>query len=246
MNDHRYVTRSPKVLLALLVTLLVVLASCGGDSDDDADASTNGADAAATDLDDDSSGDSGDGGDADGEWTDADFERLVTTTVDGYTLDSSSVSEYGNATVQYTQQGADGDDPLTAVVTFTNCDPFTCVDLGAELTEEQRTNMRSVLAPVHIDNPDLVEEVSAEQVDGRPALVAYYRSFVEDGGSTATANTYRMTTHDDLHLIAITVTPDLSAGVQADSAEELEQQMTADDAAAVAADILDAFSNELS
>ncbi|MEZ5247150.1 MAG: hypothetical protein R2707_18835 [Acidimicrobiales bacterium] len=188
-----------------------------------------------------------DGSDAGGTaWTDVDLERLVTLEVDGYTLQNPNVSEFGNATVQYLEDVPAGPVALSALVTFQACDPFSCTDLNAEIDEQRRENARSLLPRLHIDNPDLVEEIGPVELAGRTVLAIYFRSFVDQDDGQATANSYRAITHDGTNLITVMVTPDfMSAGGLADSAEELEQRMDADAGAAVAADVLTALSAEL-
>ena len=222
-------------LVAMLAVGAFVLGACGGD-DDTADSG-------------DTSEPSGGGDDSDATgaaWTDADLERLVTIEVDGYTLQNPNVSEFGNATVQYLEDVPAGPVALSALVTFQACDPFICTDLSAEIDEQRRANARSLLPSLHIDNPDLVEEIGPTELAGRTALAIYFRSFVDQGDGQATANSYRAITHDDTNLITVQVTPDfLSAGGLADSEDELEERMDAEAGAAVATDVLTALSSEL-
>ena len=223
-------------LAAVLAFGALVLGACGDDGDDSAD--PGGGDSVEP---------SDGGGEATGTaWTDADLERLVTVEVDGYTLQNANVSEFGNATVQYLEDVPAGPVALSALVTFQACDPFICTDLSAEIDEVGRTNARSLLPTVHIDNPDLVEEIGPVELAGRTVLAIYFRSFVDGDDGQATANSYRAVTHDGANLITVQVTPDfVSAGGLADSAEDLEQQMDADAGAAVAADVLTGLSAEL-
>ena len=179
-------------------------------------------------------------------WTDADLERLVTLEIDGYTIESANVSEFGNATVQYLEDAPAGPVALSALVTFQACDPFICTDLSAEIDEQRRENARSLLPSIHIENPDLVEEIGPTELAGRTVLAIYFRSFVDQDDGQATALSYRAITHDGTNLITVQVTPDFaSAGGLADSAEELEERMDGDAGAAVADDILTGLSAEL-
>lgn len=221
------------LLGAMLAVGSLVLGACGDDGDDTGDPTAPAVD--------------GDGGDAAGTpWTDADFERLVTIEVDGYSLESANVSEFGNATVQYLEETPSGPVALSALVTLQDCDPFICTDLSAELDEQQRANTRSLLPTIHIDNPDLVEEIGPTELAGRTVLAIYFRSFVDQDDGQATALSYRAITHDGTNLITVQVSPDfMSAGGLADSAAELEERMDAAAGAAVAADIIRAFSAEL-
>jgi hypothetical protein len=219
-------------LVAMLAVGAFVLGACGDDGDTvDTGEPTNGSD------------DSNVAGTA---WTDADLERLVTLEVDGYTLENPNVSEFGNATVQYIEDVPAGPVALSAFVTFQACDPFSCTDLSAEIDEQRRANARSLLPSLHIENPDLVEEIGPTELAGRTVLAIYFRSFVDQDDGQATANSYRAITHDGNNLITVQVTPDfISAGGLADSAAELEERMDAESGAAVAADILTALSSEL-
>ncbi|MEQ8842331.1 MAG: hypothetical protein RIB98_15205 [Acidimicrobiales bacterium] len=225
-------------LVAMIVLGGFALGACGGD-DDTGDAASTG----------DGVEPAGDGETSDGAgaaWTDADLERLVTLEVDGYTLQNGSVSEFGNATVQYLEDAPAGPVALSAFVTFQACDPFSCSDLSAEIDEQRRENARSLLPRIHIDNPDLVEEIGPVELAGRTVLAIYFRSFVDQDDGQATANSYRAITHDGTNLITVQVSPDfMSAGGLADSAAELEEQMDADAGAAAAADILAGLSVEL-
>ncbi len=221
-------------LAAMLVVGAVTLGACGDDGD-----------AAGP-------GDTGDTSDPTGDaatgtpWTDADLERLVMLEVDGYTLENGNVSEFGNATAQYLEDAPAGPVALSALVTFQACDPFICTDLSAEIDEQRRENTRSLLPSIHIENPDLVEEIGPTELAGRTVLAIYFRSFVEQDDGQATALSYRAITHDGTNLVTVQVSPDfMSAGGLADSAEELEQRMDAAAGAAVAADILTALSSEL-
>lgn len=226
-------------LVAMLAAAGLVLGACG---DDD----SAGFDDPASTIDGGDGGDGG-GGDATGTpWTDADLERLVTIEVDGYTLESANVSEFGTATVQYLEETPVGPVALSALVTLQDCDPFTCTDLSAQIDEQRRTNARSLLPTIHIENPDLVEEIGPAELAGRTALVIYFRSFVTQDDGQATALSYRALTHDGANLITVHVSPDFaSAGGLADSAAELEERMDAEAGAAVAADVISAFSAEL-
>lgn len=221
-------------LVAMVAIGGLALGACGGD---DSTADTDG-----------TVEPTGDGGDADATgtaWTDADLERLVAIEIDGYTLENGNVSEFGNATVKHIEDTPAGPVALSALVTFQACDPFVCTDLSAEIDEQRRENARSLLATVHIENPDLIEEIGPVELAGRTALVIYFRSFVDDGGSRATTNSYRAITHDGTNLITVQVSPDFASGGLADSAEELEERMDAAAGAAVATDMLTALSAEL-
>jgi len=226
----------PFAWLVVVFTLgSLALSACGGDEDT----------AETGDTVEPAGGD--DGSDAPGTaWTDIDFERLVTIEVDGYSIESARVSEFGNATVQHLESAPAGPVALSALVTFQPCDPFVCSDLSAEIDEQRRENIRSLLPRLHIDNPDLVEEIGPIELAGRTVLAIYFRSFVDQDDGQATALSYRAITHDGTNLITVQVSPDfMSAGGLAASAEELEERMDVDAGAAVAADVLTALSSEL-
>jgi len=242
MKDKRMT--SPFTWLAVMFAVgTIALGACGDDSDT-GDAGDN---PDTVEPLEDGEG-SGDQNDASGEaWTDADLERLVAMEVDGYTIQSSNVSEFGNATVQYVQDAPAGPVALSALVTFQACDPFVCTDLSAEMDEQQRANARSLLPSIHIENPDLVEEIGPTELAGRTVLAIYFRSFVDQDNGQATSNSYRAITHDGTNLVNVQVSPDFdSAGGLADTAEELEEWMVAEDGAGVADEILTALSSELS
>jgi hypothetical protein len=229
MVVKRLDTRSTVVLFVAILALLAV-GACGGD------ASSPGG----------SSGDGDGGQDASGAaWTDGDFERLVAIEVAGYTLQNPTVTEFGNARVEHVEENPAGPVALSARVTFQDCDPFICFDLASEPGERQRSNIRSLLPLIHIDNPDLVEEIGSDELAGRTVLAAYFRSFVDRDNGHSTANVYQAIAHDGANLIAINVSPSFGPAGLADTAEELAEWMSADDGAAVAADILTAFSTEL-
>ncbi|MEM9464088.1 MAG: hypothetical protein AAGA90_01880 [Actinomycetota bacterium] len=221
---------APLRRLAALAALAVALVACGGDSDDpDTDAAVEAVDGEATTA-----------------WTDVDLERLVTIEIDGYTITNTNVSEFGNATVQYLEDSPSTTVALAGLVTFQACDPFLCTDLSAELDDQGRENARSLLPRVHIDNPDLVEELGPVELAGRQAFAIYFRSYVSDDDGQSTALSYRATTHDGANLITVQVSPDFaSAGGLADSAEELAARMAPDDGAAVAESILAVLAGEL-
>lgn len=237
-------TSKPKPFPSVFTRLLVViaastlaLAACG---DDDGGGSTAPSDGGEVDA------GSGDGEAAGEAWTDEDFERLVAIEIDGYSLENGDVSEYGNASATYLEENPSGPVALSALVTYTDCDPFNCTDLSVELDEERRANIRSLLPSLHIENPELVEEVGPVELAGRTVLAIYFRSFVEQDDGSATALSYRAITHDGTNLVTVQVSPDFySAGGLADSAEELAARMGPAEGAAVAEDILTALSSEL-
>ncbi len=219
-------------LLVLGVAALTVLA-CGGDDDEDGPSIVEDARGA------DESGDSGDA------WSDADLERLIGIEVDGFSNDGGAVSDFGNATVSYLEESPDGPVALRASVTLSPCDAFICFDLAAEPDDQQLEGIRSTLSRVHLDNPDLVEDIGATELAGRDALAFYFRSFVGDDTGTATVNSYTAVVHDGANVLRIQVTPDLGfEGAQ--SADELADQMDADRGAELAELVLEAFDPELS
>ena len=235
MEEMQHKTSPLTWLVAMLVVAAITLGACGDDG---------GGDSVGPGDTGDSTGPTGD--DATGTpWTDADFERLVAIEIDGYTLENPNVTEFGNATVSYLEEAPTGPVALSAFVTYQACDPFSCSDLSAEIDEQRRENARSLLPSLHIDNPDLVEEIGPVELAGRTALVIYFRSFVDQDDGQATANSYRAITHDGTNLVTVLVTPDFGSGGLADSAAELEERMDADAGAAVAAEILGALSAEL-
>ncbi|MEQ8717907.1 MAG: hypothetical protein RIE08_09885 [Acidimicrobiales bacterium] len=232
MVVKRLDTRSTVALFVAILALLVA----GACSDDGGgrDGSSEGASGEST------------GQDTSGEaWTDVDFERLVGIEVEGYTLQNPTVTEFGNARVEYVEENPAGPVALSARVTFQDCDPFICFDLASEPGEGQRSNIRSLLPLIHIDNPDLVEEIGSDELAGRTVLAAYFRSFVDRDNGHSTANVYQAIAHDGTNIISINVSPSFGPAGLADTAEELEEWMGADEGAAVATDILTAFSTQL-
>lgn len=239
MNERTDVTRTPFAVIPAIFAVVVLLAvACGGGGGDSSD---GGDSSSATG----SAGGNGDVGPSGAAWTDVDLERLVATEIDGYTIRTANVTDFGNATVQYIENDPAGPVALSAFVTFQDCDPFVCTDLLSELDEEARSNIRSALPRIHLDNPDLVEEIGWDELAGRPVLTAYFRSFVDQPDGQATAHRYQAVTHDGANLISISVSPDFGPDGLADSAAEMEERMDSADGAAVAEDILAAFSSEL-
>ena len=231
-RNHPFTRRAAIVLAALLV-----LGACGGGDDD----------VAGDAGDDDDAGATAETGADNGRtpWNDADFERLIATEIDGYTVTNTRISEFGNATVAYLENEPSTTTNLSALVTFQDCDPFVCGDFAAEVDAERRENALSLLPRIHIDNPDLVEEMGPVVLAGQQALGIYFRSFVEDDGPS-TALTYRAFTHDGVNLLTVQVSPDFfSAGGLADTPEELAARMSPAAAEAVAEEIIAAFAAEL-
>ncbi len=133
-------------------------------------------------------------------------------------------------------------DGVEAYVTLTPCDPFLCWDLDGEIGAVQEENLRSNLASVHLENPDLVFEYgNVEPVPGYEAFSMYSFSFVVDGGSKAASNSYRLMYHDDAKLITIAVGPE--AGFLPDTAEEFLAEMDQSTGATVARDIFAAYAD---
>lgn len=165
-----------------------------------------------------------------------DLENLGTTEVPGYTRGEPRVN-FGNLTVSYAS-----DDPEAAggSVTITPCDPFICWDLRGQVSEEQEDNLLSLLPSIHIENPDLIFEYGTVVLeDGKEGFFVYTRSYVEEGTSKATSNSYRVFYHDGANHITLFVNP--PGSLSAENAEALAAQMDQAGGEAVAKEIFAAF-----
>ena len=238
----------PRLPIIALSCLAVLAGACGGDSsDDDADADS-GADSSEVEApsatpDSESNGSvSADAGTADDAAASAE-----TLTADELTAVAAGVSvpglEAGEATPGGFGETASvmySNDEVEAFVTLAACDPFVCWDLGGEVGAEQEANLRSNLAPIHLDNPDLVFDYgNVEPVPGYEAFYLYSLSFVQDGGTKAATNAYRLIFHDGVTSMTIVVNP--VSGFLPDSAEAWEASMDRATAEAVANDVFAAF-----
>ncbi len=203
----------PRPLFIPVVLAAVALSfACGGD--DDSNGNGNGSEATATPV---------------APFTSEDLLRLAETEVEGFTR-GEPFEGAGNVTVTY-ETRADEDSPiLTVLVTLTNCNPFVCWDLEAPVSADQEANLKSLLPSVHIQNPDLVWEVTTPEIAaGYTAFANYSRSFVQEGGSTATVNGYLVFYHDGVNHITLNVYPRFGFdGPQ--TAAELEASMTREEA----------------
>lgn len=224
-------------LSAVALAGALLLAGCGDDdSSSDSGAGTGtGADATTTTA--------AASGSADGSaWDRAALERVAGTEVEGLTAGEPNVTD-SQATV--THAGTVDGVEVEAVVTLTPCDPFLCRDLSADLTAEEVDNVKSVLSRIHLDNPDLVFEHGNVDVSGDTAFFTYARSFVDDDGSRAWVNTYRILRHDGTNAVAVQVTPPLGGFGGPETAEELEASLPRDVAERVALDVAGAYDAEL-
>lgn len=232
---------------SLAVAIIPVVVACGGGDDDDttADAPT-GTEAESTETDGRTAEGSGSGAvegstpvadDARAAWTEDDVTRLASTPLDGYEAFEPRV--YGtSATVVYE------DETRQATVRFAACDPFICYDFTAEPTPEQIESAKAILAPAHIENPDLVFEIdTVELAPGYTGRSIYRQSFVEDGGSRSSTHAYTALYTDRANLIEITVNPAGDAAFPA-SLTELQASMSVDEGATAAGDIFAVFVDE--
>lgn len=175
--------------------------------------------------------------DARAAWTEEDVARLASTPIDGYEAFEPSVLGT-SATVVHEGE------TLQATVRFAACDPFICYDFTAEPTPEQIESAKTILAPVHIENPDLVFEIATvELAPGYDGRSIYRESFVDDGGSRSTTHAYSALYTDGANLIEITVNPGGDAAFP-ESLAELQASMSIDDGATAASDIFAVFVDE--
>ena len=225
--------------------LLLGATACGGDDDDGADAvDPVGASA-------DSVGDGGEtsetstgtgteaaGADAGAAPTvDQLMAAAAAAEVDGLEADAPTEAAYGD-NVQAAYHG----DGVSAFVTVSACDPFLCWDLDGEVGPEHEANLRSALAPVHLENPDLVFEYgNVEPVPGYESFYVYNFSFIVDGTSKSAANSYTSTYHDDSAAITIRVQPE--QGFLPETAEEFQAEMDQATGEAIAAKVLAAYTD---
>lgn len=180
----------------------------------------------------------GDGGDANGTGTSVrdpgeavsdrpaltieQMTELARTEIEGYEAGDPVVGG-GSPNVSVTYEPRENGNGVTAVVTLATCNPFLCWDLDGDISSEHEQNLRSAIAPIHLDNPNLVFEYGPVQAaPGYDAFFAYFRSFVHQENTTATTNSYRMIYHDDANMISIMVTP---AGPIPASELELEMEL---------------------
>lgn len=147
--------------------------------------------------------------------------ELATTQVEGYERKEPTTNP-NNVTVAY--DPVEGGSGLSSVVTLAPCVPIVCWDLSGEITMEHEQNLKSNLAPVHLENPDLVFEYgNIEIASGYEAFFNYSFSFVADEGSKAATNSYHLVYHDGTNLISIQVTPEF--GPLPDSADVFQMEM---------------------
>ena len=231
---------------SLALALIPVAVACGGAGDDDDGDSSAGTEAESIETDGAVAEKSGGGAVdssvpvADGAraaWTEQDVTRLASTPIDGYEAFEPSVLGT-SATVVYEGE------TLQATVRFAPCDPFICYDFTAEPTPEQIESAKAILAPVHIENPDLVFEIATvELAPGYEGRSIYRESFVDDGGSRSTTHAYSALYTDGANLIEITVSPGGDAAFP-ESLAELQASMSVDDGATTAGDIFAVFVDE--
>jgi hypothetical protein len=232
---------------SLALAVIPVVVACGGGDDDDATGDAPaGTEAESTETDGTTAKESGSGAvegsmpvadDARAAWTEEDVTRLASSPIDGYEAFEPSV--YGtSATVVHERE------TLQATVRFAACDPFICYDFTTEPTPEQIESAKAILAPVHIENPDLVFEIdTVELAPGYTGRSIYRQSFVEDGGSRSTTHAYSALYTDGANLIEITVNPGGDAAFP-ESLTELQASMSVDDGATAAGDIFAVFVDE--
>jgi hypothetical protein len=154
------------------------------------------------------------------------------TKVEGYEA-KEPVPGAGGANVSVNYEPVEGGTGLSALVTLSPCDPFVCWDLDAEVTAEHEANLKSNLSRIHIDNPNLVFEYGTIQIaSGYEAFYVYSRSFVAEGGSTSTTNSYRLLYHDGTNLISLEVSPEFGPLPESEDALEMEMDQAKGEMAA--------------
>lgn len=173
-------------------------------------------------------------------WTPEDLAALAEIEVPNYENGDVDLTDTMLTRVFESDSDLDGV-TLTAEVRLAPCDPYACWALAEEPDDDHLDDLRSLLPPVHQDDPDLVFEYEAEEVTGDfEALTLYWRSFVT--GDNAHTIGYYVLYHDGLNLIEITLTPDGAPEPTDD--EMLEAQMPVDWAREVAADVFAAYADE--
>jgi len=218
--------------------VVAVAAACGGGDDtSDPAPDTGSAETAAPSAEATSSSASAeaDTGADDGPTVDELTALASDAEVAGFEAGEATPGGFGD-TVSVTYRG----DGVEAFVTLAPCDPFLCWDLDGEVGAEHEENLRSNLAPVHLENPDLVFEYgNVEPVPGYEAFSVYSFSFVAEGGSKAATNSYRLIYHDGAKSITISVQPE--SGFLPDTAEEYQSEMDQSTGEAVAGDVFAAY-----
>ena len=173
-------------------------------------------------------------------WTPEDLDQLAEIDVPNYENGDVDLTDTMLTRVFESDPDLDGV-TLMAEVRLAPCDPYACWDLAEEPDEDHLSDLRSLLPPVHQDDPDLVFDVEAEEVTGDfEALTLYWRSFVTDENAHTIG--YYVLYHDGLNLIEITLTP--NGGPEPTDDEMLEAQMPKDWAREVAADVFAAYADE--
>lgn len=232
---------------ALALAIIPVVVACGGADDDDSGGDAPaGTEAESIETDGAVAAESGGGAvessvpgadDAGAAWSEEDITRLASTPIDGYEAFEPSVLGT-SATVVYEGE------TLRATVRLAACDPFICYDFTAQPTPEQIESAKVILAPAHIENPDLVFEIATvELAPGYDGRSIYRESFVEEGGSRSTTHAYSALYTDGANLIEITVNPSGEAAFP-ESLAELQASMSIDDGATAAGDIFAVFLDE--
>jgi hypothetical protein len=219
--------------LSLIVPIAaLLLAGCGGGDDDTDSNSTGSIPSSGTPA------TTGGAGPTAG-FTREQLAELSMTEVEGYVRQEPPLMTAANLGILY--EPAEGRSGLSAVVKIAPCTPVACWDLEGEIGDDEEANLKSSLPQSHLDNSDLVFEYGTIEVaSGYTAFFTYSRSFVSDGGSTATVNAYRLQYHDGSNAITIHVTPARLTSLP-DSADELEMQMDQSKGEMAARNIFAAF-----
>ncbi len=173
-------------------------------------------------------------------WTPEDLDQLAEIEVPHYENGTIDLTDSVLDRVFVSDADPDGS-TLTVEVHLAPCDPVACWDLAQGPDDEQLTTLRSLLRPVHRDDPNLVFEYGTDELIGDfEVFTLYWRSFVPDDDAYATG--YHARYHDDLNLIEITLRP--SNPVVPDDDEALEAQMPEEWAREVTTDVFVAFADE--
>lgn len=182
--------------VAALAATLLAAAGCGTGSESPA-ATSAGAPSAA------SKGAASPSAGSQARLTAADLARLSQTTIPGYTAVRQVPSATAVLAVYESATVANGA-RLVATVTISPCDPFICPNLDAATFKGKEPELKKVLPEVHINNPALLFTIgNVELAPGYRGFFTYARSFVRDGGTTATANRYSVQYHDGTNQLAI-------------------------------------------
>jgi len=119
---------------------------------------------------------------------------------------------------------------MNLLINGMNCMGPVCTELTAEAWKKNEANLKSKLASVHVDNPELVYEISEGTVDGKKVVETYAMSFVvkTDDTGTSRASTHMVDVywHDGAKMVVVSA----SAGYTgADNKDDFVTKVTKDE-----------------